>query len=60
MSDHSSFQFRRARTRDRSTTDATVAGGEFKEVEAQVSTFFQSKHRVFPDFWNILWRSHEQ
>jgi hypothetical protein len=40
----------RARTRDRSTADAIVAGSVFKEVEAQVSTFFRRKHRVFADF----------
>src|SRR6266404_328706 len=38
------FTLGRSRTSDRSTTDATVTSGAFKEIEAQVSAFFRRKH----------------
>jgi hypothetical protein len=42
------FTFGRGRTSDRSAADAPVTGGIFKELGAQMSTFFfRRKHRSF-------------
>src|SRR5216684_8609424 len=48
------FLFGCARTSDRGTTNATVMGGVFKKVEAQLSAFFRRKHGVSPNSESVF------